>query len=66
MIGEFTLAAVTKKASDALGSREAAEHWLGTAAIALDGRRPLDMLRDPKGVESVMTLLIRMDYCVYT
>ncbi|MGF6956602.1 antitoxin Xre/MbcA/ParS toxin-binding domain-containing protein [Paraburkholderia youngii] len=66
MTEDSTLAAVTKKAIDVLGSRETAEHWLATPTRALDSRRPLDLLHDAKGAEVVITLLIRMDYCVYT
>ncbi|MBC8736377.1 DUF2384 domain-containing protein [Paraburkholderia sp. UCT31] len=66
MTEDSTFAAVTKKAIDVLGSLETAEHWLGTPTIALDSRQPLDLLDDAKGAEVVMTLLIRIDYCVYT
>ncbi|MEX3897835.1 antitoxin Xre/MbcA/ParS toxin-binding domain-containing protein [Paraburkholderia sp. BR10954] len=60
------LATVTAKAIGVLGSKEAAKHWLATPAIALDRCRPLDLLHDPNGVESVMTLLVRIDHGVYT
>jgi putative toxin-antitoxin system antitoxin component (TIGR02293 family) len=53
-------------AIEVFGSEGAARRWLSTPAIALNQCRPLDMLRDPAGEEAVMTLLVRIDYCVYT
>ncbi|MFK4448972.1 putative toxin-antitoxin system antitoxin component (TIGR02293 family) [Caballeronia udeis] len=60
------IAAVTKKATDVLGSRVAAEHWLATPAIGLDQCRPVDLLQRAEGLELVITLLARMDRGVYT
>jgi len=48
-----------------LGSQEAAERWLSTPAMALDRRRPIDLLQSSEGTELVKTLLTRMDYGVY-
>jgi putative toxin-antitoxin system antitoxin component (TIGR02293 family) len=59
------LALITEQAIDVLGSKEAAEHWLSTPAIALDQRRPIDLLQSSEGAELVKTLLTRMDYGVY-
>jgi len=60
------LASITEQAIDVLGSKEAAEHWLSTPAIGLDQRRPIDLLQSSEGAELVKTLLIRMDYGVYS
>jgi putative toxin-antitoxin system antitoxin component (TIGR02293 family) len=60
------LETATVKAIDVLGSQEAATRWLTMPATALDGRRPIDLLSDPEGVARVLTLLVRMDYGVYT
>jgi putative toxin-antitoxin system antitoxin component (TIGR02293 family) len=60
------LASITEQAIDVLGSKEAAEHWLATPAIGLDQRRPIDLLQSSEGAELVKTLLIRMDFGVYS
>ncbi|MBN3754208.1 DUF2384 domain-containing protein [Paraburkholderia sp. Tr-20389] len=60
------LASITEQAIDVLGSKDAAEHWLSTPAIGLDQRRPIDLLQSSEGAELVKTLLIRMDYGVYS
>jgi len=61
----YMLAQVTKMANDVFGSIDAAEHWLVSPAVALDRRRPIDLLDDPEGTKAVTALLVRMDYCVY-
>jgi putative toxin-antitoxin system antitoxin component (TIGR02293 family) len=53
-------------AATTMGGREAAERWLGKAALALHKRRPLDLLSTPAGVELVKRVLGRMEYGVYT
>jgi putative toxin-antitoxin system antitoxin component (TIGR02293 family) len=63
---ESALAKVMHMAIEVFGSEDAAQRWLSTPSIALNQRRPLDMLRNPAGEEAVMTLLVRIDYCVYT
>lgn len=60
------LASVVEQAIDVLGSQDAAERWLSTPAMALDRRRPIDLLQSSEGTELVKTLLTRMDYGVYT
>jgi putative toxin-antitoxin system antitoxin component (TIGR02293 family) len=57
---------VTEMAIRTFGSDAAAEQWLSTPAIALNGFRPLDLLHHSEGVERVIDLLVRIDYCVYT
>ena len=59
------LVSVTRQAISVLGSQEAAERWLGSAAIGLDRRRPIDLLKSTEGCELVKTLLTRMEYGVY-
>ncbi|MEO8136293.1 MAG: antitoxin Xre/MbcA/ParS toxin-binding domain-containing protein [Betaproteobacteria bacterium] len=53
-------------AADVLGSQAEAERWLITPAMALDRRRPIDLLDTPVGVEMVEQLLGRIEYGVYT
>jgi putative toxin-antitoxin system antitoxin component (TIGR02293 family) len=59
------LVAVTNLAITVLGSQEAAERWLASPAMALDQRRPIDLLQSSEGTELVKSLLTRMDYGVY-
>jgi len=61
----WKLAEILAKATDVLGSREAAEQWLEHPAIGLNQRRPLDLLATPAGVEMVENFLERIDYGVY-
>ena len=59
------LVSVTRQAIHVLGSQEAAERWLDSAAIGLDRRKPIDLLKSTEGCEMVKTLLSRMEYGVY-
>ncbi|HKR44536.1 MAG TPA: antitoxin Xre/MbcA/ParS toxin-binding domain-containing protein [Paraburkholderia sp.] len=58
------LAAVTEHAIDVFGSKDAAERWLVTPALGLDGRKPLDLLQTSEGVKLVKLFLTRIDYDV--
>jgi putative toxin-antitoxin system antitoxin component (TIGR02293 family) len=60
------LAEVRARATEVLGSPEAAEAWLKSPALALDGQTPVEMLKTQEGLETVQTLLTRLDYGVYT
>lgn len=60
------LAAVTDRAIAVVGSRVAAERWLSSPALGLNGRKPLELLQTSEGTELVKVLLTRMDYGVYT
>lgn len=60
------LAAVTENAIDVFGSKDAAERWLVTSAIGLDGRKPPDLLQTFEGTEFVKSFLTRIDYGVYS
>ena len=53
------------KASDVLGSKEAAERWMMQPAMGLDGARPIDLMRTVQGAELVNELLGRLEYGVY-
>ena len=61
----MALIEVTDMAERVLGTRELAEHWLTQSALALDGRRPLDLITSAPGIETVKDLLTRMEYGVY-
>lgn len=59
------LIAVTQKAIEVLGNREAAEDWLHHPALAFDGRRPIELLSTRPGADLVKDHLTRMEYGVY-
>ena len=61
----WKFAEVLGRASEILGSREAAETWMTTSAIGLDRRRPIDLLATAVGLEAVETYLTRIEYGVY-
>lgn len=48
------------------GSQAEAEDWLERPAMALEQRKPIDLLSTPAGVESVEDHLTRLEYGVYT
>ena len=54
------------KASRVLGSQEEAERWFDTPAMALDQKRPLELLTSSVGARMVDQLLTRIDHGVYT
>lgn len=62
----WEFAEILAKATSVLGSRQEAEGWLARPAIALEQRRPLDLLATPEGRRLVEELLERMEYGVYT
>jgi putative toxin-antitoxin system antitoxin component (TIGR02293 family) len=62
----WKFAEVLAKAIEVFGTREEAEKWLATPAVALEKKRPVDLLRSPVGVELVEQLLGRLEYNVYT
>ena len=61
----LNLIEVTEMASKVLGSRAAAENWLHEAALALDGRKPMELLSTGPGANLVKDQLTRMEYGVY-
>lgn len=62
----WKFAEILGRATAIFGSQEDAEAWLEQPAMALDQRRPIDLLSTPAGVESVEQLLTRIEYGVYT
>jgi putative toxin-antitoxin system antitoxin component (TIGR02293 family) len=48
------------------GSQAEAEEWLERPAMALEQRKPIDLLSTPAGVEFVEDHLTRLEYGVYT
>jgi putative toxin-antitoxin system antitoxin component (TIGR02293 family) len=62
----WKFAEVLTTATDIFGSQTEAEKWLTSPAVALDQRRPVDLLSSPAGVEMVEQLLGRLEYGVYT
>ena len=61
----WRFAEILAKATSILGSQEEAERWLERPAMALDGRRPIDLLSTPAGLELVGDHLTRLEYGVY-
>ena len=49
-----------------LGSREEAQRWLERPALALDGRKPSELLDTRQGRDAVRHLLGRIEHGVYT
>ena len=62
----WKFAEILTTATEVFGSQEDAEKWLITPAVALDQRRPVDLLSSPAGVEMVEQLLGRLEHGVYT
>jgi putative toxin-antitoxin system antitoxin component (TIGR02293 family) len=62
----WQVAEILAKAIEVFGSQEEAETWLARPAIALEQRRPIDLLATPPGMKLVEDLLGRIEYGVYT
>jgi putative toxin-antitoxin system antitoxin component (TIGR02293 family) len=62
----WKFAEILAKSSEVFGSQSLAEMWLSSSALALDYRRPIDLLSTPVGVEIIEQLLGRFEYGVYT
>jgi len=62
----WKFAEILARASALFGSQSDAEEWLERPAMALEQRRPIDLLSTPAGVESVEDHLTRLEYGVYT
>lgn len=56
---------ILAKATEVFGSQEEAERWMERPAIALDQRRPIDLMTTPAGSDLVEDHLQRLDYGVY-
>ena len=61
----WKFAELLAQATEVLGSQEAAEQWLNTPAMALDQRRPIELLSTSVGAEMVERLLFQIDHGVY-
>jgi len=62
----WKFAEILGRATELFGSQAEAEEWLERPAMALEQRRPIDLLSTPAGVESVEDHLTRLEYGVYT
>ena len=59
-------AEILAKAMEIFRDKVEAEKWLITPAMALNQRRPVDLLSSPAGVEVVEQLRGRLEHRVYT
>jgi putative toxin-antitoxin system antitoxin component (TIGR02293 family) len=62
----WKFAEILAQATEVFGSRSEAEKWLEQPAMALEGRKPIDLLATSVGVEIVDNHLTRLEYGVYT
>lgn len=62
----WKFAEILDRATAVFGGRAEAEAWFVRPAMALDGRRPLDLLATSAGIGAVETVLTRLDHGVYT
>jgi putative toxin-antitoxin system antitoxin component (TIGR02293 family) len=62
----WKFAEILGRAIELFGSQAEAEAWMQRPAMALDRRRPIDLLSTPAGVQSVEDHLTRLEYGVYT
>ncbi|HEY6579223.1 MAG TPA: antitoxin Xre/MbcA/ParS toxin-binding domain-containing protein [Rhizomicrobium sp.] len=62
----WKFAEILGRATKLLGSQQEAEEWLERPAMALNQRRPIDLLSTPAGIESLEQHLGRLEYGVYT
>lgn len=53
------------KAEDVLGSQESAVDWMMSSAMALENRRPIELLTTPVGAQLVDDVIERMRHGVY-
>jgi putative toxin-antitoxin system antitoxin component (TIGR02293 family) len=60
------LARIIALATDTLGDAHKASSWLQTPNRALDGQNPLDLLDTDTGARSVETVLMRIEYGIYS
>jgi len=62
----WKFAEILGRAMALFGSQAEAEEWLERPAMALEQRKPIDLLSTPAGVEAVEDHLTRLEYGVYT
>ncbi len=61
----WKFAEILAQATRVFGSQEEAERWLKSKVLPLNGRKPIDLLSTPTGVEMVENLLTQLEYSVY-
>jgi putative toxin-antitoxin system antitoxin component (TIGR02293 family) len=62
----WKFAEILGRATELFGSQAEAEEWLERPAIALDQRKPIDLLSTAAGVGTVEDHLTRLEHGVYT
>jgi putative toxin-antitoxin system antitoxin component (TIGR02293 family) len=62
----WKFAEILGRVTELLGTQAEAEAWLERPAMALDQRKPIDLLSTPAGVEALEDHLGRLEYGVYT
>ncbi|WP_167093422.1 type II RES/Xre toxin-antitoxin system antitoxin [Massilia frigida] len=61
----WNFAEVMTQAAAVFGSKEEGVRWLVEPALALEGRRPVDLLSTSAGDDLIKDLLTRLEYGVY-
>lgn len=61
----WRFAELLTKAEEVLGTRERAVEWMLEPAMALEKRRPIELLTTPVGAQLVENVIERMRYGVY-
>ncbi len=61
----WKFAEIFAKAIEVMGSEQRARDWLVEPAMALDRRKPIDLMATPAGTELVEDLLVQLEYGVY-
>lgn len=61
----WKFAEIFAKAIEVMGSEDRARAWLTEPAMALDRRKPIDLMATPAGTELVEDLLVQLEYGVY-
>lgn len=61
----WRFAEILAQATNVLGDQATAEAWMLAPAVALNNRRPIDLLSSAAGAEAVADHLTRMEYGVY-
>jgi putative toxin-antitoxin system antitoxin component (TIGR02293 family) len=62
----WKFAEILARTTRMLGSQEEAELWLARPQMGLDGRRPIDLMATPAGIQMLETFICRLEYGVYT
>jgi putative toxin-antitoxin system antitoxin component (TIGR02293 family) len=62
----WKFAEILGRATALFGSQTEAETWLEQPAMALEQRKPIDLLATPAGIETIEDHLTRIEYGVYT